>query len=78
MDIAFQPIVNINTEKIFGVKALLRNYQDIDGYKNLKLFYNLDNRLFEMPDILKIDRFFLESIHKDSKKKNHALKVSRV
>lgn len=86
LDIAFQPILNIHTGKIFGVEALLRNFQEvgftsifelfdevykenilysfdielrekafkkftqIDGYKNIKLFYNLDNRLFEMPD----------------------------
>lgn len=86
LDIAFQPIVNINTGKIFGVEALLRNYQEvgfssifalfdevhkknllytfdialrektiekfteINGYEDIKLFYNLDNRLFEMPD----------------------------
>lgn len=86
LDVAFQPILNINTGKIFAVEALLRNFQEvgfssifalfdevykenilyafdiglrekalkkftqIDGYKNIKLFYNLDNRLFEMPD----------------------------
>ncbi|QFR50152.1 GGDEF domain-containing protein [Sulfurimonas lithotrophica] len=86
LDIAFQPILNIHTGDIFGVEALLRNYQDI-GYKTIfdlfddiylenilysfdialrekaikkftkiknynaiKLFYNLDNRLFEMPN----------------------------
>lgn len=86
LDIAFQPILNIYTGKIFAVEALLRNFQEIgfgsifllfdevykenllysfdialrekafkkftqiDGYKDIKLFYNLDNRLFEMPD----------------------------
>ncbi len=86
LDVAFQPILNIHTGKIFGVEALLRNYQEvgfgsifelfdevyrdnllysfdlklrekalkkfitINGYKNIKLFYNLDNRLLEMPD----------------------------
>lgn len=86
LDVAFQPILNIHTGKIFGVEALLRNFQEvgftsifelfdevykdnilysfdielrekafkkftqIDGYKDIKLFYNLDNRLFEMPD----------------------------
>ena len=86
LDIAFQPILNINTGKIFAVEALLRNYKDIGfdsifsifdkvysentlyafdiklrekaikkfttipGYQNLKLFYNLDNRLLDMPD----------------------------
>ncbi|MFA5455629.1 MAG: EAL domain-containing protein [Sulfurimonas sp.] len=86
LDVAFQPILNIHTGKIFGVEALLRNYQDvgfssifelfdevykdnllysfdiklrkkalkkfitIDGYENIKLFYNLDNRLLEMPN----------------------------
>ena len=84
LDIAFQPILNINTGKIYGVEALLRNVENIgfksifslfdtvykegilysfdlalrhkafakfaqiDGYKGIKLFYNLDNRLFEM------------------------------
>ncbi|HIP54105.1 MAG TPA: GGDEF domain-containing protein [Sulfurimonas autotrophica] len=84
LDVAFQPIINIHTGKIYGVEALLRNFQDvgfksifslfdtvykekllysfdlalrekafkkytqIKGYKNIKLFYNLDNRLFEM------------------------------
>lgn len=86
LDIAFQPILNIHTGKIFAVEALLRNFQEIgyhsifalfdkiykdnllysfdiqlrekafkkfitiDGYENIKLFYNLDNRLFEMPN----------------------------
>jgi len=86
LDVAFQPILNINTGKIFGVEALLRNFQEVGftsifslfdevykdnilyafdielrekalkkftqiaGYKDIKLFYNLDNRLFEMPD----------------------------
>lgn len=86
LDVAFQPILNIHTGKIFAVEALLRNYEEvgfnsifelfdevykdnllysfdlklrkkalkkfitIDGYENIKLFYNLDNRLLEMPD----------------------------
>ncbi len=86
LDIAFQPIINIHTGRIYAVEALLRNYQEvgfdsifdlfdkiykenllysfdialrekaiqkfiqIDNFKNIKLFYNLDNRLFEMPD----------------------------
>jgi diguanylate cyclase (GGDEF)-like protein len=86
LDVAFQPIIHINTGKLFGVEALLRNYEDIGcnsifevfdqahkknllycfdlalrrkafkkftqltNFENLKLFYNLDNRLFEMPD----------------------------
>ena len=32
LDIAFQPILNIHTGKIFGVEALLRNFQDA-GFK---------------------------------------------
>lgn len=84
LDIAFQPIVNIHTGKIYAVEALLRNFRDIGcksifevfdmvykenllycfdlalrrkalkkfskikNFENLKLFYNLDNRLFEM------------------------------
>lgn len=86
LDVAFQPILNIHTGKIFGVEALLRNYQDIgfssifelfdevykdnllysfdiklrkkalkkfitiEGYEDIKLFYNLDNRLLDMPN----------------------------
>jgi len=86
LDIAFQPILNIHTGKIFAVEALLRNYQEvgfksifalfdyvyeedllysfdiklrekafkkftkIDGFKDIKLFYNLDNRIFKMPN----------------------------
>lgn len=84
LDIAFQPILNIHTGKIYAVEALLRNVDDagfksifslfdtvykegilypfdiklrekafekftkIEGYKEIKLFYNLDNRLFEI------------------------------
>jgi len=86
LDIAFQPILNINTGEIYAVEALLRNHLDagfrsifdvfdttykehvlyafdlalrektfqkftqINNYDTMKLFYNLDNRLFEMPD----------------------------
>lgn len=86
LDIAFQPILNIHTGKIFAVEALLRNYKEvgfesifslfdevyeknilysfdlelrkktlqkfteINFYEDIKLFYNLDNRLFEMPN----------------------------
>ena len=82
LDIAFQPIVNIHTGEIYGVEALLRNYQEvgfksifslfdelyindilypfdialrkktikkfttIEQHSQIKLFYNLDNRLF--------------------------------
>ena len=84
LDIAFQPILNINTGKIYAVEALLRKVQDagyksiftffdtayndgvlypldlklremafkkfttIENYEKMKLFFNLDNRLFEM------------------------------
>ncbi len=86
LDVAFQPIVNIHTGKIFAVEALLRNYKEVgfnsifelfdevykdnllysfdlklrkkalkklttvDDYEDIKLFYNLDNRLLEMPN----------------------------
>jgi len=86
LDVAFQPIVNIHTGKIFAVEALLRNYKEvgfnsifelfdevykdnllysfdlklrkkalkklrtIEAYSDVKLFYNLDNRLLEMPN----------------------------
>jgi len=86
LDVAFQPILNIHTGKIYAVEALLRNFRDvgfksifdlfdtvsqenmlytfdlalrekafqkfttIEGYENIKLFYNLDNRLLNMPD----------------------------
>jgi len=84
LDIAFQPILNIHTGRIFAVETLLRNYKDIGYksifdlfddvykqnylysfdlalrkktlkkfmkikvYKDIKLFYNLDNRLTQM------------------------------
>ncbi|UCM99963.1 GGDEF domain-containing protein [Sulfurimonas sp. SWIR-19] len=84
LDVAFQPIINIHTGTLYGVEALLRNFQDvgfksifslfdavykekllysfdlalrekalkkytqIQNYKNIKLFYNLDNRVLEM------------------------------
>ncbi len=84
LDIAFQPILNIHTGKIYAVEALLRNFQEIgyksifcifdsvykngllysfdlalrekafkkytqiDNFKSIKLFYNLDNRLLSM------------------------------
>ena len=84
LDVAFQPIINIHTGKLFAVEALLRNFRDIgfhsifsvfdtvykegilycfdlelrkkalqkftqiEGFENLKLFYNLDNRLFDI------------------------------
>ena len=86
LDFAFQPIVDIETKKVFAVEALLRNteilgYKDIHHFfdamyekgllykvdillrdkalgkftklpdhQELKLFYNLDNRLLEMAD----------------------------
>ncbi len=86
LDIAFQPILNMHTGKIYAVEALLRNFRDvgfksifevfdtaysenvlfafdialrektfkkfttIQNYEEIKLFYNLDNRLFEMED----------------------------
>ena len=86
LDIAFQPILNMHTGKIYAVEALLRNFRDvgfksifelfdtvysehilyafdmalrektfqkfttIKNYEEIKLFYNLDNRLFEMDD----------------------------
>lgn len=86
LDIAFQPILNINTGKLYAVEALLRNVEDvgflsifslfdtvykegllypfdiqlrekafkkfttIENYEKIKLFYNLDNRLFEIPN----------------------------
>ena len=86
LDIAFQPILNIHTGKLYAVEALLRNFQDIgfksifalfdsvykdnilytfdlalrekafkkystiENFENIKLFYNLDNRLLEMPN----------------------------
>lgn len=86
LDVAFQPILNINTGRLYGVEALLRNveaagfksifflfdqlykegilypfdiklrelafnkFSTIDNYDKIKLFYNLDNRLFEIPN----------------------------
>ena len=86
LDIAFQPILNMHTGRLYAVEALLRKVEDIgfntifelfdtaykenvlysfdlalrkkalikftqiEGFESIKLFYNLDNRLFEMPD----------------------------
>jgi len=86
LDVAFQPILNMNSGKTIAVEALLRNHQDVgfrsifdlfdavhrEGilyafdmalrekafkkftqipfYEDLKLFFNLDNRLLEMDD----------------------------
>ncbi|WP_024954201.1 EAL domain-containing protein [Sulfurospirillum arcachonense] len=86
VDYAFQPIVNIHSGKMYGLEALIRNYESdefhsIDSVfdtaysenvlykldmilrqkaiekfanyefaKDLKLFYNLDNRITSMPD----------------------------
>jgi diguanylate cyclase (GGDEF)-like protein len=82
VDVAFQPILNIHTAKLYGVEALLRNFEDagfksifglfdaayqdgvlypfdiglrekafqkfiqLKNFASLRLFYNLDNRLF--------------------------------
>lgn len=86
LDFAFQPIIDSYTGRLYGVEALLRNYEEagfesinrvfdrayeenylytldlklrvkvIEKYRNLKfcndikLFYNLDNRVLEMPN----------------------------
>jgi len=86
LDFAFQPIVDIETQEIYAVEALLRNveklgyssvhqffdtaynygllyaldlilrekavkkFTQLDNYGAIKLFYNLDNRLLEMKD----------------------------
>lgn len=85
-DFAFQPIIDSNTGRLYGVEALLRNYKEAgfesinkvfdraysDNYlytldlklrekvitkyskiffcNDIKLFYNLDNRVLEMPN----------------------------
>jgi EAL domain-containing protein (putative c-di-GMP-specific phosphodiesterase class I)/GGDEF domain-containing protein len=84
VDIAFQPILNIHTARLYAVEALLRDFKDagfksifalfdavycegllypfdiklrekalrkfttIEDFQEIKLFYNLDNRLFEI------------------------------
>ena len=86
LDFAFQPIIDSNTGRLYGVEALLRNYEEagfesinrvfdkayednylysldlklrvkvIEKFKeikfcnDIKLFYNLDNRVLEMPN----------------------------
>ncbi len=86
LDFAFQPIVDIETQEIYAVEALLRNveklgyssihqffdtayshgllyaldlilrekavkkFTQLENYGAIKLFYNLDNRLLEMKD----------------------------
>ena len=43
LDIAFQPIVNIQTGELYGVEALLRNFQDI-GFKSI---FSIFDRVFK-------------------------------
>lgn len=86
LDFAFQPIIDSNTGRLYGVEALLRNYKEagfesinlvfdrayednylysldlklrekvVEKYRkisfcnDIKLFYNLDNRVLEMPN----------------------------
>jgi EAL domain-containing protein (putative c-di-GMP-specific phosphodiesterase class I) len=86
LDFAFQAIVDIETQEIYAVEALLRNvdklgyssihqffdtayshgllyavdlilrekaikkFTQLENYRTIKLFYNLDNRLLEMKD----------------------------
>ena len=56
LDVAFQPIINIHTGRIFGVEALLRNFQDIgfvsifslfDAVYEENLLYSFDIKLRE-------------------------------
>ena len=86
LDFAFQPIIHVNNQEIYGVEALLRNHEkagfksiqevfdkayddnilytldlflrkkallrfsEINFFKDIKFFYNLDNRVLEMPN----------------------------
>lgn len=86
LDFAFQEIIDVNTGMLYGVEALLRNYQEagfdsiscvfdmaynenylysldlklrekaikkfkeIKFHEDIKLFYNLDSRVLEMPN----------------------------
>lgn len=111
LDIAFQPILNMYTGRLYGVEALLRKFQDagfssifelfdaaykenvlyafdlalrkkaltkftyIKGFETIKLFYNLDNRLFEMPDFKTGNtQGLLEELH--LKKENLCFEIS--
>jgi len=111
LDVAFQPILNIHTGRIFAVESLLRNFKEagfdsifavfdtaykegvlysfdlalrektfkkftqISDYKSIKLFYNLDNRLFEMPDFSSGNtKDILENL--DIKKENICFEIS--
>ena len=38
LDIAFQPILNIHTGKLYGVEALLRNYQEAGFYSIFEVY----------------------------------------
>lgn len=105
LDFAFQPIIDINTKEIYGVEALLRNYEEVGFdaiskvfdrayeeniifdvdllliqkaiekfkeiafYREIKFFYNLDNRVLTMENfsISQLEQLLNESnIGKDS------------
>jgi len=49
----FDQVYEDNLLYSFDIKLrekALKKFTEIDGYENLKIFYNLDNRLFEMPN----------------------------
>lgn len=105
LDFAFQPIIDINTKEIYGVEALLRNYEEvgfdaiskvfdrayeenilfdldllliekaiekfkeIPFWREIKLFYNLDNRVLAMENfsIIQLEQLLNKnSISKES------------
>lgn len=105
LDFAFQPIIDINTKEIYGVEALLRNYEEVGFdaiskvfdrayeeniifdvdllliqkaikkfkeiafYREIKFFYNLDNRVLTMENfsIIQLEQLLNKnSISKES------------
>lgn len=64
LDIAFQPIINTNTGKTYGVEALLRNYQDI-GFESI---FSLFDTVFDEKLLYSFDLALREKAFKKFKK----------
>ena len=54
LDVAFQPIININTAETYGVEALLRNYQEI-GFQSI---FSLLDKVYKEKNFTKHLRCF--------------------
>src|SRR5208337_4823585 len=55
-DFAFQPIVNTYTGKVFGLEALLRDYQK-SGFKSISSVFD---QAFSENHLVELDRILLE------------------